>query len=73
MIVSKMVDCRPVRQTSSNGQLDYLSGKDDYPTICRCCHVKLPMMRKPNEIDICTSCNDQLIVLDEDAYPIVTS
>ena len=50
----KLVDCRPGRQTSSNGQLDYLSGKDDYPTHCKICHVRLETFREDPNRDTCS-------------------
>lgn len=71
-MLTKLVDCRPGRQLTS-GQLDYLSGKDDYDVQCKGCHIKLPMFRRADELDICTTCNAQLILLDEDAYPVVPS
>ncbi len=53
MSAKKLIDCRPGRQVSSNGQLDYLRGNDNYPTHCKICHSRLETFREDPDKDTC--------------------
>lgn len=65
--MNKLVDCRPGQQRS-NGQLDYLLKKDEYPQNCKCCGIQLPMFREDPKQDICNSVGCVVIELKEEAY-----